>query len=111
MKMCNVMCVQPKIHYLQAWHNSIKIDKTVILGVIDNKNLRSIYIYIPNIWWFCLWMENSNYYTSIKKEWFGFFDSDLERLLGNEVFLSYSVYFKNCKKVCFTPVNETPRTG
>ena len=34
---------------------------------------------------------------SIKKEWFGFFDSDLERLLGNEVFLSYSVYFKNCK--------------
>lgn len=45
-------------------------------------------------------MENSNYYTSIKKEWFGFFDSDLERLLGNEVFLSYSVYFKNCKKKC-----------
>lgn len=43
-------------------------------------------------------MENSNYYTSITKEWFGFFDSDLERLLGNEVFLSYSVYFKNCKK-------------
>lgn len=46
MKMCNVMCVQPKIHYLQAWHNSIKIDKTVILGVIDNNNLRSIYRYI-----------------------------------------------------------------
>lgn len=56
-------------------------------------------------------MENSNYYIFIIKEWFGFFDSDLERLLGNEVFLSYLVYFKNCKKVCFILVNEIFRIG
>lgn len=57
-------------------------------------------------------MENSNYYTSIKKEWFGFFDSDLERLLGNEVFFKLlGIFQKMLKKVCFTPVNETPRIG
>lgn len=43
-------------------------------------------------------MENSNYYTSIKKEWFGFFDSDLERLLGNEFFLVTRYISKIVKK-------------